>query len=416
MSDKTKKNWMAIRKSGITNALEVAYNLGLTGFCVVSREGKKIVLKEGGTFTEFVSCSYLGLETHPALTDAACVAMKKSGLHLSSSRGAMHPIYLPQLEGLLGDIYKGCAVGVFTSTSSVHLGVLPLLGSRLLKGYSVKKRVHWLIDKTAHASMQVLRGVLEQFGTVSRVESTNYASLDEALDRCIEEEETPVLLVDGVGSMSGLIPITELSRKLQRASGFVYVDDAHGVSITGEHGSGYAFSAVNNVLPENMIIAGSLSKAFGGSGGFVVMSKSQDIEAVKILANPIVFGHSIMLPMLAANVAAAKIHLSAEIYDMQKSLWENISLFDFLTNNKLINAGIRSPVRGLYFETEVAGLEAASVLREHNILAFPVFYPIIAKGKAMLRFAVSSIHSTEDIRKLAGVLEDLFILKTNSRE
>ncbi|MHC8411700.1 aminotransferase class I/II-fold pyridoxal phosphate-dependent enzyme [Pseudomonas sp. Hz4] len=401
MDVQTRQDWMSIRRGNTTGALAKAYEEGLTGFTVASRAGKHITLQDGGTFIEFVSCSYLGLETHSALIDAAHQAMETSGLHLSSSRSAMRPSYLPQLEELLAQIYRGSGVAVFTSTSSVHLGVLPLLGSGSLGGYPVKRRIHWLMDKTAHASMQVLRGILDQFGPVSRVESTSQESMTTALKDCTDKGETPVLLIDG---MSGLVPIAELSRQLESAQGYLYVDDAHGISIVGRHGAGYAFSTVDHSLPANIILAGSLSKAFGGAGGFVVVSDPRDVEVIRTLANPLIFGHSIMVPMLAANVASAKIHLSEEIDILQRRLWENVALLDSLTDNQLLNAGIQSPVRGAFFETEEAGLQAARILRDQGILLFPVFYPIIAKGKAMLRFAISADHSGKDIRLLGAAL------------
>ncbi|MBD8239245.1 MULTISPECIES: aminotransferase class I/II-fold pyridoxal phosphate-dependent enzyme [Gammaproteobacteria] len=407
MDAHTKPDWMTIRRDNTTSALESAYAEGLTGLTVASREGKRITLAQGGTFTEFVSCSYLGLETHPALIDAAHQALGTFGLHLSSSRSAMRPVYLPELESLLSRVYKGCGVSVFTSTSSVHLGVLPLLGSNSLKGYPIKKRAHWLIDKTAHASMQVLRGILQQFGEVSRVEATDPESMRVALKHCADRQETPILLIDGIGSMSGLVPIAHLARQLADAAGYLYVDDAHGISIAGRHGAGYALAAVDNQLPHNMILAGSLSKAFGGAGGFVVVSDPRDIPSIHTLANPLVFGHSIMVPMLAANVAAAKIHLSDEIDSLQDRLWSNVRLFDSLTHNRLLNAGVQSPVRGAFFETEEDGLQACRILRDHGILMFPVFYPIIAKGKAMLRFAFSASHGDHDIRQLAQALNEL---------
>ena len=124
MDAQTKQDWMSVRRGNTTGALAKAYEEGLTGFTVTSRVGKDITLQDGGTFTEFVSCSYLGLETHSALIDAAHHAMETSGLHLSSSRSAMRPSYLPQLEELLGQVYRGSGVAVFTSTSSVHLGKL----------------------------------------------------------------------------------------------------------------------------------------------------------------------------------------------------------------------------------------------------------------------------------------------------
>uniref|UniRef100_UPI0036DAEAD8 aminotransferase class I/II-fold pyridoxal phosphate-dependent enzyme n=1 Tax=Photorhabdus sp. RM322S TaxID=3342825 RepID=UPI0036DAEAD8 len=404
MDVKQKQDWMTIRKSRTTGALAQAIDEGLTSFTVVERQGKQITTEEGKVFTEFVSCSYLGLEHHPALIEAANQAMARTGIHLSSSRGAMRPQYLRQLEELLEEIYQGGSVAVFTSTSNVHLGVLPLLGSGSLPNYPLTRPVHWLMDKTAHASMQVLRGILEQFGPVSRVDSADEPSVQQALQNCGEDQRTPVLLIDGIGSMNGLIPVAELTRKLAAAGGYVYVDDAHGISIVGRHGAGYAFAALDHILPSNLILAGSLSKAFGGAGGFVVVAGADDIEVISTLANPLVFGHSIMVPMLAANVAAAKLHLSLEIEIRQEQLWKNVNLFDSLTGNSLMNAGVQSPVRGALFENEAEGLEAARLLRDNGILLFPVFYPLVQDGNAMLRFAFSSEHKESEISHLVNTL------------
>ncbi|MCY1395647.1 2-amino-3-ketobutyrate coenzyme A ligase [compost metagenome] len=407
MHASNRQDWMSIRRSRTTDALAQATSEGLTGFTVAAREGKQVTLADGQGFTEFVSCSYLGLENHPALIDAAKRAMVRTGLHLSSSRGAMRPVYLEQLEALLAQMYPGSAVCVFSSTSSVHLGVLPLLGSGSLPGYRPERPVHWLMDKTAHASMQVLRGVLEQFGQVVRVDCTRPGSLEQALHECKRLQRTPILLVDGIGSMSGLVPVAALCRELESAGGFVYVDDAHGISIVGKHGCGYAFTDVGLGLPKNLVLTGSLSKAFGGAGGFAVVSGLEDVKVISTSANPLVFGHSIMVPMLAANVAAALLHLSPELAVLQNRLWANVSLFDALTDNSLMNAGVQSPVRGALFANEEAGLAAARLLRDDGFLVFPVFYPIVPQGQAMLRFAVSSEHTQADIRRLATTLREV---------
>ena len=49
-------------------------------------------------------------------------------------------------------------------------------------------------------------------------------------------------------------------------------------------------------------------------------------------------------------------------------------------------------------------MQAARTLRDQGMLLFPVFYPIIAKGKAMLRFAISADHSGKDIKLLGAAL------------
>ena len=42
---------------------------------VVTRKGKEIILDDGRKMVEFVSCSYLGLETHEALKHAVVMPL-----------------------------------------------------------------------------------------------------------------------------------------------------------------------------------------------------------------------------------------------------------------------------------------------------------------------------------------------------
>lgn len=399
-----KDDRMRLRYPATNDVPETAAG-GLDSVEVVSRNGKDIMLADGSTCTEFVSCSYLGLENHPALVMAAQVALERIGIHLSSSRGAMSPVYLRQLEELLAEIYGGASVTVFTSTSNAHLGVLPLLGSGVMGGYPIRdKGVMWLVDRTAHASMQVLRGVLEQFGPVCRVDTADTDAVEETLRDCSHRGLTPILLIDGVGSMSGLLPVARLSERLRSHGGYLYVDDAHGISISGCYGAGYAFENLGHRLPANTLIAGSLSKAFGGAGGFIVLRPGYDAGQLHALANPLVFGHSIAVPMLAANVAAAQIHLSSDIHTLQQALWRNVRRLDESVGQPLMNAGLSSPIRGALFASERQGVSAASALRAAGLVMFPVFYPIVESGKAMLRCAVSAAHTAAQIDTLAREL------------
>lgn len=402
----TRANWVATRRDRTSSALDRCFEEGLTGHTVVKRDGKRIELTDGSVVTEFVSCSYLGLESHPALAEAVVAATATFGVHLSSSRNRMRPVYLPQLEELLGEIYPGTAPCVFTSTSNVHLGVLPLLASGSLPSYPMPREPHFFVDRNAHASMQVLRGIFEQFGPVSRLPS---ADPDEAEQTWQREagDRIPIVLVDGVQSMTGLTAVGELAARLRRVGGYLYVDDAHGISIAGTDGCGYAFDDMGGRLPENVVLAGSLSKGFGGSGGFLLVTAPEDVAVVRKLANPLVFGHSVMVPMMAANVAAARLHRTPELRQLQDRLWANAARLDELTGGKLSNADLRSPIRGALFGTEEDGLLAARLLRSRGVVMLPAFYPTVAQGTSLLRFAMSSLHTDEDIRLLAATLESV---------
>ena len=403
--DIRRPNWVASRVSKTSDSLDRAFEEGLTGHVITARDGKQVTLTDGSEAVEFVSCSYLGLESHPDLIAAATEAMRVFGLHFSTSRNRGRPPYLGELEDLLSVMYGGAQVAAFTSVSNVHLGLLPLLGAGALPSYPVADAgAAFLVEKTAHASIQVIRGVLEQIGPTRRFDMTNPAALPAAVREVAATGRTPIVLVDGVGSMGGLIDVASMLAILEPFGGHLYVDDAHGVSIDGPLGAGYAIKALGGTLPENVVIAGSLSKAFGGAGGFAVVPSQEDMRVLRKFANPLVFGHSIMLPMLAANVAAGRLHVDGQVAELQKRLWHNAAEFDRLTGGTLVNAGLHSPVRGAVFDTEEEAFAAARRLKQAGVLILPAFYPTVARGTGLMRFAVSALHQQHDLETAARAL------------
>jgi len=404
-SPASRPNWVASRVSKTSDSLDRAFEEGLTGHVITARDGKQVTLTDGSEAVEFVSCSYLGLESHPDLIAAATEAMHRFGLHFSTSRNRGRPPYLGELEALLCVMYDGAQVAAFTSVSNVHLGLLPLLGVGALPSYPVADAgVAFLVEKTAHASIQVIRGVLEQIGPTRRFDMADPAALPAAVREVAATGRTPIVLVDGVGSMGGLIDVASMLAEIEPFGGHLYVDDAHGVSIDGPLGAGYAFEALGGTLPPHVVLAGSLSKAFGGAGGFAVVPSQEDMRILRKFANPLVFGHSIMLPMLAANVAAGRLHIDGQVAELQRRLWRNAAEFDRLTAGSLVNAGLRSPVRGALFDTEEEGFAAARRLKEAGVLILPAFYPTVARGTGLMRFAVSALHQQHDLETAARAL------------
>jgi 7-keto-8-aminopelargonate synthetase-like enzyme len=404
-SPASRPNWVASRVSKTSDSLDRAFEEGLTGHVITARDGKQVTLTDGSEAVEFVSCSYLGLESHPDLIAAATEAMHRFGLHFSTSRNRGRPPYLGELEALLSVMYDGAQVAAFTSVSNVHLGLLPLLGVGALPSYPVAEAgVAFLVEKTAHASIQVIRGVLEQIGPTKRFDMTDPSALPAAVREAAATGRTPIVLVDGVGSMGGLIDVASMLAILEPFGGHLYVDDAHGVSIEGPLGAGYAFEALGGSLPPHVVLAGSLSKAFGGAGGFAVVPSDEDMRVLRKFANPLVFGHSIMLPMLAANVAAARLHVDGQVAELQQRLWANAAEFDRLTGGSLVNAGLRSPVRGALFDTEAKAFAAARRLKKAGVLILPAFYPTVARGTGLMRFAVSALHQQHDLETAARAL------------
>ena len=108
--------------------------------------------------------------------------------------------------------------------------------------------------------------------------------------------------------------------------------------------------------------------------------------------------------MLAANVAAARLHVDGQVAELQQRLGRNAAEFDWLTAGLLVNAGLRSPVRGVLFDTEEEGFAAARRLKQAGVLILPAFYPTVAKGTGPIRSAVSALHEQRDLETAARAL------------
>jgi 7-keto-8-aminopelargonate synthetase-like enzyme len=54
-------------------------------------------------------------------------------------------------------------------------------------------------------------------------------------------------------------------------------------------------------------------------------------------------------------------------------------------------------VRGAHFTTEQAAFEAARRLRSAGVLVLPAFFPTVAKGTGLIRFALSALHETAQL-------------------
>ena len=78
---------------------------------------------------------------------------------------------------------------------------------------------------------------------------------------------------------------------------------------------------------------------------------------------------------------------------------------DRLTGGKLVNAGLRCPIRGAHFDSEDEALAAATRLREAGVLILPAFFPTVAKGTGLIRFALSTLHDQDQLELAATALE-----------
>lgn len=365
---------------------------------VAKRDGKVITLDDGRKMVEFVSCSYLGLETHPTLKKAVIDAIERFGVQVSVARTQVKVDLFPQLEARLNQIMHGAHTLTFNAVTPCHIAVLPLLASGTLPHFTFSKKPYFIMEKTAHATLQINRGLLQQFGDVVRIDFQDTARIEEAFRYAASQGLTPISVSDSVGSMGGVAPVAQIVRLAHQYDGYAYIDDAHGTSIYGDYGSGYVMACLGHRLDERIIIAGSLSKAFGSHGGFIACHAAETINFIKTYGTTYAFGGPPSLPGIAACVAAADLHLDGTVAARQEKLQNVIRYFDeVFGKTEIVNRGTTMPIRGILIGNEDLAITMCKKLHDRGFATTVAMYPTVEEGHAILRCALSALHESGQI-------------------
>ena len=148
---------------------------------IEERKGKQFVLSGGETVTEFMSCSYLGIDMDERVIEASSKNLARFGVTFPASRTRAVVKSFVVLEDVLSEIFSNHYTVMFQSLHLVHLGLLPLLASGEMPSYPIKKQPYFILDKTVHASVQINRGLLKQFGELVSIAYEDVESIQKTI-------------------------------------------------------------------------------------------------------------------------------------------------------------------------------------------------------------------------------------------
>jgi 7-keto-8-aminopelargonate synthetase-like enzyme len=381
----------------------------INGLTIKKRDKRKVVLSDGRVLTEFVSCSYLGLDQDRRVIEATMNNLYDCGVTFPAARTRIQVESFVVLEELLSKIFCNSFCVVFANLHQTHLGFLPLLASGEVPSYPIcNNGVRFILDKTVHASVQINRGLMLQFGEVVSINFNQIERVENEFKKAFGHNQTPIAIADSIGSMGGLSHIVPLFEFAEKYNGYVYLDDAHGTSIFGKNGCGYVLNLLNHIYHPRLILTSSLSKAFGAIGGVLVLPTKKDIDVVKQFCLTYIFGGPPALAIINSAIAAAEIHLSPEIYELQQKLQDRIAYFDSLMNEyQIVNYKSCSPIRGVRIGDELKTISAALKLRKNGFAVTAAMYPAVAKEHGILRLAFGTNHTHEDIMTLCESIKGL---------
>ncbi|MCF8335014.1 MAG: aminotransferase class I/II-fold pyridoxal phosphate-dependent enzyme [Bacteroidales bacterium] len=237
----------------------------------------------------------------------------------------------------------------------------------------------------------------------------NMDELENALEQSVGKGKRVLVVTDGIFSMRGdhapLDKLVELCEKYNDRfeEGVIsVVDDSHGVGAFGASGRGveeYTGTKVD-------ILIGTLGKAFGVNGGYVV-SSSDVITYLRETAPTYVYSN----PITVSETEAAKKALDIVDSEEGKKILEHLRAMTKRFENGLKDAGFETiegehPVVPLMVRDTQKTKKMVAYLNENGILATGLSYPVVPIGDEEIRFQIAADHTEKDIDYVLNVLKN----------
>lgn len=373
-------------------------------------EGRYISLK-GKKLLQFGTTSYLGLGHDPRLKRAAIKAINNYGTQFPLSKTYIsHPLY-SELESLIGEIYNAPIIITKNSTLG-HLAVIPT---------AVRDNDAVILDHQVHWSVQNAAQILKTRNVPVRMIRHNDLNMLEHQIKSLKDKVNKIwYMADGVYSMYGdyapFKGLDELCIKYPQLH--LYYDDVHGMGWKGTHGGGAILDHYKEI-PKHSLVFGTLSKTFGASGAILICPNKELHRKIKNYGGPLTFSAQLEPAAVGAAIAAAKIHLSDEIYTMQFQLQERIKYFNKLLETSdlpLIHANY-SPVFFIGAGSPATGYYLVKKLLEEGFFVNLGLYPAVPVKNTGVRITISLKNEMKDILRLFKALEAIYpeaVLKTGT--
>ena len=361
---------------------------------ISSGQDPLVTMADGSKVLMFGSNSYLGLSDDPRLKEAAIAAVKKYGTSCSGSRFLNGTLDIHQeLEEKLARFVGKQEAVTYSTGFQVNLGVVGCLGFR--GGFI-------FLDSLDHAC--IIDGSRLSFSEVRKFRHNDMVDLEKKL-WLTPRNANKLIVVDGVYSMEGdLAPVPKLVELCEKYNASLMIDDAHGLGVVGENGSGTAshFGLTDKVD----LIMGTFSKSFGSLGGFIA-GDHEVINYLKHNSRTLIFSAS-MTP--AAVAAASKaLDIMIEEPERREHLWE-------LTNHAhkaFKDAGFdightQSPIIPLFVRETIKAMTIVKLAYEAGVFITPVIAPAVPEKDVLIRFALMATHSIEQVDEAVEKLTKIF--------
>lgn len=343
------------------------------------------------TVLNLSSNDYLDIAGSPLLRKAAEKAVRLFGCGSGASRlvtGSM-PCHT-ELEHRLA-AFKGYPDAlVFGSGYMTNAGVIPALAGRDDTVFA---------DRLSHAS--IIDGIQLSRAGLKRFAHNDPEHLEAMLAKTPPKGRR-LVITESVFSMDGdIAPLRQIADICAKFNALLLVDEAHAGGVFGKGRGLVDELGLNGQVDVSM---GTMSKAMGGYGGFVVCSALLRQLFVN-RARSFIF--STALPPAVAGTALGALDFIESHPDAGQRLLERAAYFRRLLHERGLNTGdSASQIIPVIIGDNTKVLRVSKKLREKGIIAAAIRAPTVPQGTERLRLSVTLAHTREDLENAAEIIAE----------
>ncbi len=347
--------------------------------------------------------NYLGLANHPEVRKADAEAAAQWGLAypMGSRMLTGQTRYHEELERRFAEFEKKEDAFLFNFGYQGILSAIDALTGR-----------HDVIVYDAESHACLLDGIRLHMGESYKFRHNDIVSCEKVLAKaCAKAEENGggvLLITEGVFGMTGALGILDQIAALKKKYPFrIFIDDAHGFGIMGEHGRGT--SEHFNCMDEIDLYIGAFAKSMSSIGGFIAGPKDI-IKYLKFNMRSQMYAKALPMPLVIGNMKRLEIIDSPEGDELRNKLF---------TITRALQDGFRKegfdigPAEACVSPVHIKGgigeaTKIAKDLREnYKIFCSIVVYPVIPKGMIIFRIIATAAHTMEDVEYTLNAFKEI---------
>ncbi len=339
--------------------------------------------------------SYLGLNNHPDINQAAIDSIEKFGTGMNGSRflagtTTMHS----RLEKKIASLHGKEDAMVLSSGYLANVSTLTCL---------LRRSDYIVCDRLNHAS--IMDGARYAQAKLVKYRHNDLEHLETTLGS-LPNTARKLVVTDSIFSMSGAVAdLPGIIKICKKYSAILMVDECHSMYVLGKYGGGIVeyFDLDPNDID---IIMATLSKAIPSSGGYLAAS-AKIIEFLRHESRGFIYSGALTTTLTSTALKALEI-FEEKRESLVTRLHKNTAIFSNALHAYGIEIGnSKTSIIPILIGDGATAAVVAKKCQERGIYIHAVFPPVVPLGKSILRASITAVHMKEDLLMAAKIIYEV---------